>query len=670
MTGALVGALPGADWGELARWLGWLALGTVLARPLVLRLMPGTGQGWIASKLLAWLVTGWVPWLLASFHILPFGAAAETGILVLALVAARLGPGPRDWSGFVTLEAVFAALFWLGLAGRLQYADLGGLEKFTDMAFLSAAMRADVMPPQDPWFSGYPVNYYYAGQAMVAGWARLAGVSAAHGYQLAMATLFALTALGAGLLTARLVAPWGARLQLVLGGVAGLLAAWGGNGHSVLYLLTRGWMPTTREAFYYPDSTRFIGFDPEGPDKAFTEFTAYAFAAGDLHAHVLATPLFLLAVLLVLAILRRGLDGCAPSMAHAAALGWMLGLAFVMNSWDLATLGLLVLVAATVLAVVPAPQGWAARLDGLGAAAVVALVVALLVAAPFVAGFRPFAAGVAPVPARSPWWQLLVIWWPMLPGLALLVPLALTRAPTRPVAMIAVLAVTGLLLVALPETLYLRDIYAVEYARANTMFKLTFRAHTLLTVAALAALAPALARGPGWAAAALLAVLPLGATLAYLPHVRGPLSAIHGLDGLAFLGDERPLVEAADRLQLQPGEAMIEASSDPFTAGGRVSALTGQPVVIGWSGHEWLWRGDPDAVHARVADVDAFYTTRDRATRCSIAARYGIRYVVVGRVEAERYPELDATGLRELGPEVASSPAGAIVRIAPDSCPQ
>ena len=663
----MTGTLPAADWAEVLRWLVWLALATLLARPLALRLMQG-GGGWIAGKLIGWLVVGWVPWLLASFHILPFGAAAATGMLALALAALLLGLRSIDWRGFVRIEAGFAALFWLGLAVRLQNADLAGLEKFTNMAFLAAAMRSEAMPPQDAWFAGHAVNYYYVGQAMVAGWGRLAGVPAAHAYQLAMATLFALTALGTGLLTARLVAPWGRRMQAVLGAAAGLLAVYGGNGHSVLYQLFRRWMPTTTQGFYFPDSTRFIGFDPDGPDKAFTEFTAYAYAVGDLHAHVVATPLFLLAVALILSILRRGLDGALPNMAQAAGLGWMLGLAFTMNSWDLAILGLLALVALAVLLARSSSLPFRSKADDLGAAAVVALVAAALAAAPFLAGFVPFAEGAALVAARTPLWQILVIWAHVLPALLLIPALALAGAPVRPLLPVAVVAVTGLLLVALPEAVYMKDIYGADFARANTMFKLAFRAQTLLVAAGLAVLAPAVARGGLWLAAALAALAPLVATLAYLPHVHAPLSAIRSLDGTGFLGDERALVEVAGNLPLAPGEALVEAASEAFTDGARVSAMTGQPTVIGWMGHEWLWRGDAGAAMARVADVDQFYTTTDPTVRCRIVVRYGIRYVILGRAEHARYPALDDTGLRALGVEIHASAGGSILRIRSGFC--
>lgn len=368
----MIGSLPPDQWAAVLRWLVWLALAGVLARPLALRLMPGVGGGWIPATILGWLIVGWVPWCLAAFHLLPFDKASMAGVLVLALVALRSGLGPRDLRGALRFGGAFLILFGFGLAARLVNPDLSGLEKFTNMGFLSAAMRAEVMPSQDAWFAGYAVNYYYVGQAMVGAWGNLAGVAPDYAYQLAMATIFALTALGAFHIVFRLAAPWGARLASVLGGVAAIVTVYGGNGHSVLYQLFRPWMPTTKAEFYYPDSTRFIGFDPPTLDKGFTEFVAYGFVAGDLHAHLVATPLFLLATALILAILQRGLAGVMPTIPQSLAFGWCLGLGLMMNSWDLAIIGLLAVVALAVLLSHPGGAGmppFVARADGLGAAA-------------------------------------------------------------------------------------------------------------------------------------------------------------------------------------------------------------------------------------------------------------------------------------------------------------
>ena len=115
----MTGSLPASDALETLRWLLGLSLATLLARPLALRLLVGEGGGWIAGRLLGWLIVGWVPWLLAAFHILPFGAGAMAGIVVLALSALRSGLGPRDLRGWIGAELAFLALFWLGLVPEI-----------------------------------------------------------------------------------------------------------------------------------------------------------------------------------------------------------------------------------------------------------------------------------------------------------------------------------------------------------------------------------------------------------------------------------------------------------------------------------------------------------------------------------------------------------------------
>ena len=59
-----------------------------------------------------------------------------------------------------------------------------GTEKFMDYGFMTTMMRSDYMPPQDFWFSGTKLNYYYVGQFMAAFLTRLSFVNVSHGYNL------------------------------------------------------------------------------------------------------------------------------------------------------------------------------------------------------------------------------------------------------------------------------------------------------------------------------------------------------------------------------------------------------------------------------------------------------------------------------------------------------
>ncbi|MCL1627111.1 DUF2298 domain-containing protein [Roseibaca sp. V10] len=650
-----------------------MALATFIARPLALRLVPW-GGGWIAALLLSWLVLGWVPWVLAALRLVPFAQASLSGLLVLLALRFALGAPANGRikgriseraGGALPLLLGAAGLFWLGLAQRLEKASLSGLEKFTNMAFVSSAMRSDVMPPADPWFAGEPVNYYYVGQAMVAALGNLLGARADQVYQLAMAVLFALTGLAVWAITLRLARPAGIWTARVMAGFAAAIVLYGGNLHSALYTLLRPLMPATNPAFYFPDSTRFIGFDPPTQDKAFTEFPAYAFAVGDLHAHVLALPVFFLALMVLLAMVAATRRGAAPSTSQALGFGWLMGLSASINSWDVAVLGLAALVVAAILL----SQSRRGGADLLGVRTVQVVAAAFVTAAPFMGWFMPFASGIEFAPARTPVWQWLVLYGHGVLACAVFLALAYRVPALRRQWALAFLFAVALTVLIVPEIVIVRDIYGLEYARANTMFKLSFRAQPMLVIAAAVTVAFALRLGRRGLFAGGVVALPLCALLAYAPHIAIAPSAIRSLDGLGFLGDERALVLSAAGLPLQPGEAIIEASGPAFGPTARVSAMTGQDAVVGWAAHQWLWRNDPVRPNRRAEDVRQFYTTPDAALRCAIAQRYRVRYVILGQVEREFYPDLNESGLRAIGVSVHDDAGGQIIAITHERCP-
>lgn len=662
--------LPVAEMNEVLRWLLLLAAAGWLMGPLTRRCLPGLEDGgWIVARGLGWLMLGFLAYLLGA---LGLGSFAQSGPLVAALGMAGLWVTLRREGVALPLavilrrEGLFLVLFALGLVERLQEPALLGLEKFTNLGFLTALMRTDMLPATDAWMAGQPINYYYFGHATVAAWANLAQVPADHAYQLAMAMLFALT----GCLTFQLVSELLRGIARPLRRFSALLSVplvmWGGNGHSFLYQALRDRMPTTLPEYYYPNSTRFIGYDPDVPDKAFTEFVAYGFKVGDLHAHVMATPIFLLGLVAALVAWRAGVRG-RSFLLPVGLFGWLCGLAYMTNAWDVAALGLVALAVWGALWT-RGPQ--VGRIDRMAAPVVLALAVAAATAAPFAASFRPFASGLALTLMQTPVWQLAVIWFAWVPGGLALVVLGLIAARRRalPVELgfACLLAAVALALVILPEIVFIDDIYNDDYARANTMFKIAFRAQHLLPILGCAALGWLAARpGARAAFAAVLVLVPLSLPMVYARWTFPLAWQDRHLDGLGFLGEERSLVEGFAQLPFDPGQSFIEASSEAFTKGARFAAVTGRPSILGWFGHEWLWRNDPAVLGGRKQEIDAFYTTMDKTARCALIARHGIRYAVLGVEERAAYPALDSGGIYGLGRVVLQSPAGAVVELLP-----
>lgn len=253
-----------------------------------------------------------------------------------------------------------ALLFWTYI--RSHKPELYGLEKFMDYGFMMSMWRGDTLPAQDMWLAGHSINYYYFGQYLFTFVSKLSGVRPAVSYNLSIAASFALTftlsfALLRDLLQLRLkeVVPGldlsariaadaqtsetiqvsstssarrpgqnlrflRSRLVPAFGGLAGAtLLTLGGNSHAFFYGTHQPGNALVRFLelsdvqvgklgnFFFSDSTRFIGYNPETADKTIHEFPYYSYLVADLHAHMinLSIVVLLLAVLFALVLRLR-----------------------------------------------------------------------------------------------------------------------------------------------------------------------------------------------------------------------------------------------------------------------------------------------------------------------------------------------------------------------------
>ena len=683
-----------------------LGLGLALL-PAAAFVRPGpAAQIWALARIAALPLAAWFAWL-AHLAGLAWGwpsALAGLGlVLALAGLAGRARRVRRTLRGLarrpaplLRAEALYLALFLAVLWIRSFQPDLQTLEKFMNLAFVNAILHADALPAADPWFAGAAMNYYFFGHAGAALAIRFAGLAADTGTNVYFAHVFAAAGLGAGALIAGLVARATARRRLAgLAGAAGAATlVLGGNFHAVIFGVLQPALAALGVGaagdYFYAHSSRFIGYHPPTDDKTITEFPGYSVAVGDLHAHVMNLPLAVALLMLAAAIPLGRFAGWqalararprprrAQGAACAAALVLLFGFSGMANSWDvpiyLTVTGMALLVAARA-----AGEGWTETLAGAASACLALLVLSLGVNAMFWLQFEPFSKGIGLVRYGSPLWQLAVLYgnWVLAAGgaalvLALLPPAGDGRRRVLH-ALLALLAAAAVV-VAVPETVFVRDLYGESFARANTMFKLSYQLYVMLPVAAFAGGAIALAalkgrpgRGAALAAWAFLCLSPL----AFVPLVQGgglarALESGSHLDGLRFLkpGD-RAAVGYLDAHRPAPGEAMLEASGDSYSYAARLSAATGIPTVLGWHAHEWLWRKEIEVWRPRADAIAAFYQGGDEESRRAFLARYRIRYVVIGAFERERYAALDEAGLRAPGTGVFEAGGTASVETPP-----
>ena len=384
-----------SDLGAIVRWLlaleiiGWglypllyLALpglrdrGLTLVKPFALLLL--VFPVWFVASLglpifvpLALLVSGVVltalGWALALRHHAPTVTAdtAETSPGIAAFLRGA-------WHYVVLTEVIFVATFLFYLWLRSFNPQILGTEKPMEMGFLSAATRDTVLPPRDPWLSGYGINYYYLGFVLVAALAKLTGIAATLAFNLGLATIFAMAFGGGAGLVANLVAvarDGERRLPrastLAIGTIGGYLLVFAGNMYAARDILANG--RAAIDGWWWGGlgwkASRAIidtGFPPAiyganaGPSPTITEFPFFSFILGDLHAHVLALPYTLLALGLALDVFRAPLLGAAGArfaprtVWRIAVAALVIGGLYALNSWDLPTYAVLYVAASAV----------------------------------------------------------------------------------------------------------------------------------------------------------------------------------------------------------------------------------------------------------------------------------------------------------------------------------
>ncbi|HET9493127.1 MAG TPA: DUF2298 domain-containing protein [Chloroflexia bacterium] len=387
---SLSNAMPVVTWALLLLLLG------VLAAPylfLVGRHLPD--RGYALSKTLGLLLVGWLVWLASSARLVEFSAwGIWLTLLVVGAGAVVIYRRQRveirefaagHWRLLLTIESIFWVAFALFLFIRwsnpdLWHPGLGG-EKPMDFAYLNAVVKSPQFPPYDPWFAGGYINYYYFGFALVGMLVKLTGIVPQVAYNLAIPTLFAMTATGAfgvalalvhragktvgrrevrfGLLGALFVAVVGnlGELKLVLESVSKLSTAPPAQRlpgvDYVVHLLTgldallAGKPLDVRTDWWYWNATRAIT-PAQGEAGPINEFPWFTYLFGDLHAHAMALPLTLLALGLTFALLRAPIERTWRDGWEWLRLGLLalaVGALWPTNTWDFPTYTLLVLAA-------------------------------------------------------------------------------------------------------------------------------------------------------------------------------------------------------------------------------------------------------------------------------------------------------------------------------------
>ena len=338
----------------LVIWYLFIFILGLAVYPLTRLAMPGLAdKGYPLSRVLGLVLFGYLAWMAGSVGIpytritiaIVFGLILLLGAVLAYYQRAELRQEWQTRRGyFLMVEGLFLAFFLVDLIIRIGNPDLWhpakGGERPMDFSYFNAVIKSTIFPPYDPWFAGGYINYYYYGFVLVGTPVKLLGIVPTIAYNFILPTLFAMVGVSAfslgwnllsrdesegqanetlaligGIAAAFLTILLGnlGTIQLVyqklqeLGSVGGvswdstipIFQRWSWAIQGVLLTLKGMPLPIAPGDWYWNPS-RVI---PPGGGNEITEFPLFTFIYSDLHAHMIAIPLALLALSWGLAVL-------------------------------------------------------------------------------------------------------------------------------------------------------------------------------------------------------------------------------------------------------------------------------------------------------------------------------------------------------------------------------
>lgn len=327
---------------NLLMWAATILVFGILALPITTYFFRGFDAGkHIASKPIGILLTGVVVWTLTHIGIMRLNALCIVITMILMFILPLLNKNVRDnfvyslkspsmSKNMLFEEGLFLLVLIILCYFKGFFPDINGQEKVMDYGFLMTMLRADTLPANDMWLSGEKINYYYFGQYLYAMITKLCGIGSGYAYTISMCTSIALPftlAYSIGAMLIELATKNNFKCSFLTKYVVGILAGFTttifGNSHSFFYneaypgniilnwLKSRGVEVGRTDDFFYPDSTRFIGHNPDSAidgslgDYTIHEFPFYSYLVGDLHAHVISMIVVMTIILLCIVLMDK-----------------------------------------------------------------------------------------------------------------------------------------------------------------------------------------------------------------------------------------------------------------------------------------------------------------------------------------------------------------------------
>jgi len=664
-------------------------------------------KGYIFSRVIALGTISYLSLVVSDLHVLKFNPFSILSIVTILLIVNILIWNKKR--GFkLNSQIIYAVIFeeLLFICGIVLWSfvrghepSINGLEKFMDFGFLNSILRSDYMPPTDMWFPPFPINYYYFGHLSTAVLTKISFLPSFITFNLMIATLFSFAFSLTFSLGANLIKNVTSLKKGIFGGIiSAVFLTFAGNLH-MIYGLFKAYdvnnpvpfwnlpfLPLSfPNGYWYPNATRFIPY-------TIHEFPIYSFVVSDLHGHVLDIMYVLLSIALIYTLfLKKGVDKIT-----LVVVTFFLSIMYMTNAWDG---GIYLLLVALIIGFknfkflkIKSDHKFTKIINNLMVVNVksflfnflksflIIFVLFFLFSLPFSSHFDSgeivHGIGVVCAPGfltnighigpflfeanhcqHSTWWELLTLYgffyFFVVSFIIFILRFKKLKLLPEDIFILALIFLSTVLII-VPEFVYLKDIYPAHY-RANTMFKLVYQAFMMLSIVSSYVLVRILSKTRNFIFYILscLFIIPV---LIYpyfaIKSYYGDLKTYTGIDGTQYLKTRYPDDYAAINwinTNIKGRPVMVEAQGDSYTDYERISSNTGLPTILGWTVHEWLWRGSYEVPAPRIQEVKDIYESRDLNLTKKILKKYNAQYIYVGGLEYQKYNNINSEKFLKLG---------------------
>lgn len=465
-------------------------------------------------------------------------------------------------------------------------------------------------------------------------------------------------------------------LITILSVITGLAISMGGTLHYTIYGLL-----SNNSDYNYVKQRAYIGYDEGETSKVSTEIPAYANIVGDLHAYYMETIFsFIMIALLFQYFTDNKYKNNKIKLSsfinkYTILIPFLLAIQKITNLWSF----LIFLVIA--LAVIIIKELFAGKINKEKIIIVIANIIEVILlqqlfALPFTMNLNSNISEVLFTSQSSPLLKWIVLWgFPLVMILAFVIAnivklvkskakfkIFLKRHMTNIFIVIIGFASIGLII--LPEIVYVKDIYGDEFQRFNTTFKLTYEAFIMFAISINYIIAKMILNKNK--TIQILAIVPLiiqlstlgygfdGINYKYKNHEYLGISKVDNYFVINNMPGDYKLVQWINE-NVPKNDVILEASyiNSSYSGYSRISAFTGNPTVIGWTTHEWIWRAEkdysfPKDINARLNDVEKIYESSNVVEAKNLIKKYNIKYICVSNLEYETYKNINMNTLSAL----------------------